>query len=188
MADGKQDLRVQKTQRALVSAMLTLLERHSFGKISVNDICTEAMVSRSAFYTHFEDKYALLGYCLRELNKKTFRETSGLGIQERIANILRKVEDNSRIFKNLLLSELDTELLDMMRRSFMTDFEKMLDEKRIDKKALPGPVDVIATYYAAGVSSSIIYWLRNGRPYTVEEMAVCLSALIPAARRLEDMR
>lgn len=56
MREDKQDLRIKKTQRLLALAMLTLLEKEGFSKITANDICTEAMISRSAFYSHFEDK------------------------------------------------------------------------------------------------------------------------------------
>lgn len=47
----KKDLRVVKTQRALIAAMSSLLERHKFKRITVRDICEEAQVSRATF-TH----------------------------------------------------------------------------------------------------------------------------------------
>ncbi|MDR1061036.1 MAG: TetR/AcrR family transcriptional regulator, partial [Clostridiales bacterium] len=49
----KEDLRIVKTQKAITDAMSSLLERRAFGKITVYDICNEAMVSRAAFYFHF---------------------------------------------------------------------------------------------------------------------------------------
>lgn len=54
------DPRVRRTRRALHQALGTLLERHDFDKISVQDIAEEADVNRATFYAHYPDKFALL--------------------------------------------------------------------------------------------------------------------------------
>jgi hypothetical protein len=43
MAEMKQDLRIKKTQRALATAMLTLLETSAFSKITVHQISSPGM-------------------------------------------------------------------------------------------------------------------------------------------------
>lgn len=58
----KEDLRVRKTRKALIDAMLSLLKRKKFDRITVNDICEEALVSRASFYLHFENKFELVKY------------------------------------------------------------------------------------------------------------------------------
>lgn len=176
---GKQDLRVKKTQRALASAMLMLLEVQSFGKITVNDLCTEAMVSRSAFYTHYEDKYALLGYCLEMLKNKLFADTEDMDIRGRIYEVLEKTLENVKMFRNLLMSELDEELMEMFRSAFHEDFEQLMKKHQKAKDVLPGPPEVISAYYAAGITSAILYWVREKTPYSTDEMADCLYALLP---------
>ena len=178
MAEAKQDLRIQKTQRALATAMLTLLEKSSFGKITVNDLCTEAMVSRSAFYSHFEDKYALLRFCVEMWKQRMFASSQDLDMRGRICDVLAKTQENARIIQNLLMAEMDVELMDMMRRSLQQDFEKLLQER--EGKALPGPMDVVSIYYAAAITHAILYWLSANMPYSVEEMAECLFALLPS--------
>jgi len=54
----KDDIRIIKTNKALVAAMFLLLENRKFAQITVNDLCEEAQISRATFYTHFRDKYA----------------------------------------------------------------------------------------------------------------------------------
>ena len=56
----KQDLRIQKTHKFLFAALFELMEKMPFDEISVTDICQRAMVHRTTFYNHFEDKYHLL--------------------------------------------------------------------------------------------------------------------------------
>ena len=58
------DLRIEKNNKLLVSAFIKLLERKSFEDISVVEICNEALVSRSAFYDHFKDKYDFASHCV----------------------------------------------------------------------------------------------------------------------------
>ena len=46
-----------------------LLEERPLSEISVVDICQRAMVHRTTFYAHFDDKLALLRYAVDELQK-----------------------------------------------------------------------------------------------------------------------
>lgn len=178
-SNGKPDLRIQKTQRALAVAMLGLLEHKSFSKITVNDLCTEAMVSRSAFYSHFEDKYALLRYCMTTLRHRVFEDSADLGLRQRLVGVLERVQGNVAVFKNLLMADLDAELMAMLHQAFLKDFEQRLAQKQQGGAKLPGPPDVIAVYFSSAITNAIIYWVSKNMPYTVEEMADCLCALLP---------
>lgn len=55
-----EDLRIIKNRRGIEGAMLLLLQEKDFSKITIQDICREALVSRSTFYAHYLDKYDLL--------------------------------------------------------------------------------------------------------------------------------
>ena len=63
------DLRQKKTRRLLVEALAQLLTERPFQELSVVDICRRAMVHRTTFYAHFNDKQELLHYLLEGLNK-----------------------------------------------------------------------------------------------------------------------
>ena len=64
---NKTDLRIQRTQKAIVDAFYELLDEKSFGAITVIDICDRALINRGTFYTHFEDKYSLLDKCISDI-------------------------------------------------------------------------------------------------------------------------
>ena len=66
----KQDLRITKTHHALFSALFSLMEESPFSSISVTDICQKAMVHRTTFYHHFEDKHHLLRCALDALRQE----------------------------------------------------------------------------------------------------------------------
>ena len=49
-----------RTDRAIQSALLALLGKKPFEKITVQDILDETPVSRATFYKHFHDKYEIV--------------------------------------------------------------------------------------------------------------------------------
>jgi AcrR family transcriptional regulator len=71
------DPRVKRTRRLIVDAFFSLMAEKSFHAISVQDIAERATVNRATFYLHFEDKYALMDWVVRDM----FREalTARLG-------------------------------------------------------------------------------------------------------------
>ena len=54
------DLRVRRTHKLLWEALMAELSQRTIEEITVSDICERAMVHRTTFYKHYEDKYALL--------------------------------------------------------------------------------------------------------------------------------
>ena len=62
-----EDLRVLRTHTLLLRALSDLLQEMSFDEIRVKDLCQRAMVHRSTFYAHFEDKVHLLTFGILEL-------------------------------------------------------------------------------------------------------------------------
>ena len=56
----KTDLRVVKTKKILFNTLLKLMKQKKFEKIKISDICEEALINRTTFYAHYEDKYELL--------------------------------------------------------------------------------------------------------------------------------
>lgn len=176
----KQDMRVKKTQRALSMAMLTMLESTSFKKITVNDICAEAMVSRSAFYVHFQDKYDLLQFCLEMLKNDLFHRSEGMPMEQRLRSVLQQVKNNTRIIKNLITSERDMELRNMMQQNFIGDLERMISANGIPQDALPGPIEYIAVYYSAAITTTIMYWVSKNMALPMDDMVRFICTLVPS--------
>ena len=62
----KVDPRIKRTRHLLQQAINELLREKEFHNITVQDITNRAEVNRATFYAHFEDKFALLNYSVRE--------------------------------------------------------------------------------------------------------------------------
>ena len=68
--EGHLDLRQRKTRALLVKALAELMEERPFSELSVVDICSRAMVHRTTFYAHFNDKRERLTDLLSQLEQK----------------------------------------------------------------------------------------------------------------------
>jgi AcrR family transcriptional regulator len=62
----REDPRVLRTRQLLLQAFSDLFSEKGFHAMTVQDITERARVNRGTFYTHFEDKYAILECWLRE--------------------------------------------------------------------------------------------------------------------------
>ncbi|MBO0780006.1 MAG: TetR family transcriptional regulator [Ktedonobacteraceae bacterium] len=67
MSQNSSDLRVRRTQKLLREALIALIEERSFDAITVGEIAERAMVSRAAFYRHYQDKYDLVEKIFEEM-------------------------------------------------------------------------------------------------------------------------
>ncbi len=92
--DHKEDPRVTRTRQLLLQAFRALMSEKSFQSITVQDITERATVNRVTFYAHFQDKYALLEYTIREMIQQRLRnqlpEGSGY-CQENLALLILTV-------------------------------------------------------------------------------------------------
>ena len=178
MAEKKQDVRVTKTQRFLSQALLALLENQSFDKITINDICGEAMVSRSTFYAHFEDKYQLLHFSIQEVERRIFGDFQDRELREILLVTLKGMQENAKTLRNLLVAKRDIELIEMFRQQFIAIFENMLQARGLEGKMPASRVEIVASCYAAGVSQTTLLWVARKLPVSTEEMADTLCELL----------
>nr|BBH86446.1 TetR family transcriptional regulator [Thermosporothrix sp. COM3] len=66
MTRKKADLRVRRTQMVLREALIALIEERGFDAVTVGDLAERAMVNRTTFYLHYQDKYDLVTSIFRE--------------------------------------------------------------------------------------------------------------------------
>jgi len=71
--EKKMDPRIKRTRQLLQQALWELMQEKSFQAITVQDIAERATINRVTFYAHFEDKYALLEFSVREIIHQRLR-------------------------------------------------------------------------------------------------------------------
>ncbi len=68
------DLRTIKTERAIESALLSLLEVMPFNKVRIINIAEKAMVNRNTIYLHYESKEAIVMSIINRQFSENFSE------------------------------------------------------------------------------------------------------------------
>lgn len=171
MLSVKQDIRITKTNIALSGALLELLKKKDFSKITVNDICRFAMVSRSTFYLHFRDKYQLTLYCL-QLEKRKLEET----VKDRepydiISAVLTAIYGRKELFRQLVRAEMDFELFRMTRTFFYNSFYDVLKTLPLNETETADSSAPLCMFYANGLADTIMWWIGRNFFLPVEIMA-----------------
>lgn len=183
---SKVDLRVRRTYKLLSQALLSLLLEKSFEEIFVTDICERAMVHRTTFYKHFEDKYHLLDFCVKELIRTFEGDSDNLSSFENMKDyymgLIRKsliyMMDNKKLFLTGILRAGNNSVLPMLNRSVY----HLIESKLIDNEKLGYhhkiPCPIISQFYSGALISASIWWLESDTPISIDEMVHYISLLI----------
>jgi len=180
----KEDLRVRRTYKLLSQALMSLLLEKSFEEIFVTDICERAMVHRTTFYKHFEDKFHLLDFCVKELINTFEEETKVLKssgtMKDYYMGLIRKslmyMMDNKKLFLTGIIRS--GNVLPMLQRSVFQLIESKLSEEEKLGFQHKVPVPIIAQFYSGALLTSAIWWLESDTPIPINEMVDYISLLI----------
>lgn len=181
----KDDLRVIKTRKLIYQTLLELMKEKTFEEIKVSDICSRAMINRSTFYAHYEDKYELLIDFLSNLKEEFARELNesckeNLSIREYyirlISLFLDHIDSKRDVYNSIMVNNRSSIMMDILLSVVNDDILKRFKENDINLKV---PTEVISKFYLGGVINIGMEWLSNSNKYTKEEILDYLELLIP---------
>ncbi len=182
------DLRVRRTYKLLKDAFTALLMEKSFDRITVQEICERAMVRRTTFYQHFDDKQDFLIWFIREM-QRDFISRSGLGIggHDDLADclsdlgirILRFLRENRRIIDALTCSATeDVSPLKEFSSACVTELTECLENWNARSGGiLPVTPGLAAEYYVGGVAAIARWWYVGGCSADENEIASAIRIL-----------
>jgi AcrR family transcriptional regulator len=188
-SEKKEDLRIRRTYKLLFEALIALLKERSYEKISVTDICERAMVHRTTFYKHFEDKYHLLRLCIKEL-QKNFNERSITSenynnpqkyYMDLFRHILQHFADNYQVFSTIFANtenengSLLITIFQLVTEDVATKLE-YFKKQGITKNCVPTPV--MANFRAGALTTLTYWWIRNNMPISIDDMLKYVDAMI----------
>jgi AcrR family transcriptional regulator len=172
------DLRVRRTYKFLWDALMSLMADRDFESITVTDICERAMVHRTTFYKHYEDKYGLLYHGIQDelsslfeavdtaANKATDLEEKDI-VRIRHITLLEHVLKHEGFYRLMLTGNGFERFSVLLRKSLVEHFEQHF---RQAGEPVPMPIALHIQLQAAGIVAMITWWLENDCPYTPIEM------------------
>ena len=173
----------------MTSALLGLMEEQPYGEITVVDICQRAMVHRTTFYAHFEDKNDLFQYVLKNMMDRFSgswsRAEEKKDLRSEVRDEFQKVLTFFRTHQRLRMVGLGgpgSPELQMMEEAIAEVLEQFILEKGDPslQEGDPNAVRVWGHFYAGAIMSTMNWWLENGMPFSEEEMVALLDRVLPA--------
>ena len=188
----KTDLRVIKTKNLIYNTLIELMKDKTFEEIKVSDICNKALINRSTFYSHYEDKYDLLvdfinslkDEFVTELNKNSSNLNTKEYYIELIKIFLNHIEERKEMYTSIMINNKNSIMMDILLDVVNNDLlKKMISEeknpKAIQKFKTSIPYDIIAKFYLGGVINIGVEWLKDNKKYTKDDIIKYISELIP---------
>lgn len=167
-----EDLRTIKTKKNLYDALILLMKQTNFENIKVADICKYALVNRSTFYNHYQDKYDLLDDMLTNLKNKIFNLNNYQDIKSYylsfFSTLLDYINEHKKSFTDILINNKNGIMIDILLNKFVKD---ILDNTKLKEK------EIVVKFYLGGTIYLITEYLNRDK-YTKKDMLDYLDKLI----------
>jgi len=180
------DLRVRRTHKFLQEAMIELIMEKGFDAITVGDISERAMINRTTFYRHYQDKYDLVAKIFEDAtnrlveNMKPFQKQNGQQVMENPPEIWLQVfehfAENARLYRAMLgkngsswfaarISDYTVKIVLELESIWRAELEP---DQTIDPAM---PPELPAIQLAHVLLGTIIWWLESDQRATPKQMS-----------------
>lgn len=180
----KEDMRIVRTRKHLSSTIIQMMQTMPIDKISVIDICKEAIVNRATFYAHFEDKYHLLSFALEELKDEIFASINenftADNTKDTILEIayatFKFVKDHKSTIIKLLDHNRNEKVISTIKDSLARTVRRQLQKYHT---TFPDnvPIALTSVAYAGALIDLCIWYLDNSDKLNEDEMHSHLTTL-----------
>ena len=173
-SEANEDLRIQRTRKLLLTALMDLTIQKGFDSVTVRDICEHAMVNRATFYRHYRDKYDLVEQYMDELYDlldQTPAEPSFDGPPAGLIRMLEHLRGHADFYR-VMLGPKGYPLFAERIRSYMEKrFRRSLPANLVSPDPGRPPIDMMLRSISSAALGAILWWLEKDIPVTSEQMA-----------------
>ncbi len=186
MKAKKIDLRIVKTKLNIYDALENLMKEKPFEEIKVLDICSKALINRSTFYAHYNDKYELLAEYINslkdnltlELNKNENIKNTKEYYMEMIKLLLNHLEEKKDTYISIMINNKNSITMDIFYDVINKEIIKQIEENaEINNGRIPS--NIISRFYLGAVINVCMECLKSPNKYSKEELLKYFELLIP---------
>jgi AcrR family transcriptional regulator len=171
----KENRQVTRSKEWIYKALISLLKKNAFRKISIEDITKKAGVARLTFYRNYESKEDILINQGRKVYEKLMADLE-LGIDEEnvtyssIKKIISVFNDYAELFEVLLENNLEY----LIMQSFEVEISHILNRIfGVDKED-----KYKVKFYEGALFAIAIEWIKNSREESIDELTNIIYNLI----------
>ena len=173
---SKENRKTRYTKMVLRESLLELMKTTPISNIYVKEICAYADVSRSTFYTYYNDQYDLLKKTQEEIldfidnlhSKYAFYKGSSRESLQMLEEFLQYIADNNKSIYVLFSENGD---INFQKNIFSVMYQKNIIKSLTDKL----PDEQTRQYYylfiVTGSLGIIYHWIKNGMDKPISELA-----------------
>ena len=180
MKEYRNAIRSKKMIRTAFAELLS--EKHDIDKVTVKEVVERADISKSTFYCHYEDIYAVVeefGGEIVDLVKDTINEYSKAH-KEEIAPYLKKIntilKENETLYKMLMSSDLYFSFINKIKQIVIDNIsnDKRFDVLSKNKNHREIQIDIIAN----GVIYLYVDYFKGNLNCSLDELLVIVEDYI----------
>jgi AcrR family transcriptional regulator len=166
--------RIERTQQALLHALLELIVEQGYDRTTVEDVLQRADVGRTAFYAHFENKQDLL---LRRMDMIPWisRRGDGTGLFD-VSFLFAHIADQRELVAGLRGTSAYDGALVNLRGNLLASFTQLLEE-RSKNGSIDSNFQLTAQALTGALMQLLLWWLEAGMPETPATMATWFNQL-----------
>jgi len=181
------DLRERRTRKLIREAFFELMREKGFETLSVQDITERAMVNRSTFYRHYQDKYDLARKCLDEPFSALLEQMDMIEPAQELAEgqpprnfliLFEHIQQNADLYSllfgrsgiSMFISRLREYVLQLLRFRLQASLGAGWQGQM--------PREMFEEYLAGAYIGVMQWWLDNPQAYTPRQVAYWLYQLV----------
>ncbi|RBP28077.1 MULTISPECIES: TetR/AcrR family transcriptional regulator [Bacillus] len=165
------DLRIRRTHKLLWDSLFELMtqSKQKYSSITINQICDLAMVHRTTFYKHFEDKDALLAFGFKRYGEM-IAEIPLLDRLSKPFQVMEQFLHHEEIGKILEAQMSDEQFIS--RIHYLSHETRKQETEALNQlcKNHTMPNDLIIEFYSGVITSLSAWWFQNERTVSAAEM------------------
>jgi AcrR family transcriptional regulator len=177
-----EDRRSQRSQQALIDALIDLMAVKTYDSISIKEIVEKANVGRSTFYAHYQTK--------DDLVKSGFERILDVTLNHMI---LSKDEQNLMVDATMLFQHAQSHYqiyrtlmwgsgFEILTKDELIIFSEKLQQRLSqffpDENKLSAPLNVLSVFLSGNLLILLKWWLDNKTPYPPEKMNELFQILV----------
>lgn len=167
--DKKMNAR-EKTKYHLIKSIKEIMQKKPLDQITIQEIVSNANITRQTFYRHFKDKYDLVTwYFEKEALKNIYQIGKSCSLKQGLSDKFRFMKKEKVFFMASFKSK-DANSLIQYDMNLIYKFYKEILIDKCDIK-IDDDIDFLLRFYSYGAVNMIVRWVNNGMDISPEDLA-----------------